>query len=588
MKSRFLVAFLLAATAQFAAADDLDLVHVQLKVFEPEPELGWSSLMGHGESENGSGERLLSSPTLLLQAGKWATVDAVREIVYPTEYDPASVPEEFSENGGEKPYPANKAGTFLPPHPGAFESRDLGLKLQIRPEFTADGSVKVEVKYEQTALKGFVNYGTPITAEHKGLLGKSKPRVMLENQILVPSFQTQKNSFTIEPGDKAQSIQLRPKEGNEEVEFVEFAESLRSSGLPTLRIEVEAKRVKTGLQSAASAEVDAAAETRMWELTMFGKNALRQDSVEPVEGKPEPAAADVAEQFRELGIEVSSATVDPDGELKVTANPAALERIDKLVLLYNDGAQIYITSRYIETDAPIDSEFAKPLMTDADRQVFLRAMNQQRGVDLLSAPSIMARSSQAARIEVVQEFLYPVSYDPPAILKGDEKEGAGVKVFPISPANPTEFNTKSLGVILDIEEVLLYEDSSIQLSFRPQVVEFEGFLNFGESIVMSGKDRIGQKVKVNVSDNEIQAPIFRRREISSTVRIPDGSAVLLGGIVKTSKSHVQDKVPLLGDLPLVGKLARSEVEIESTRYLYIMIQVSLVKSNGQPVAAVQF
>ena len=134
---------------------------------------------------------------------------------------------------------------------------------------------------------------------------------------------------------------------------------------------------------------------------------------------------------------------------------------------------------------------------------------------------------------------------------------------------------------------------SYDLGFTPAekgdtVVEHEGFLNFGESIVAPGKDRIGQAVTVHISENEIQAPVFRRREISNTVRIPDGSWVLQGGIQKTDKQQVQDKIPLLGDLPLIGKLATTDYEVQSTRYLYVLMQVRVINPSGQPVAAVQF
>ena len=55
------------------------------------------------------------------------------------------------------------------------------------------------------------------------------------------------------------------------------------------------------------------------------------------------------------------------------------------------------------------------VFTDPQFQVVVRALNQKKGVDLLSAPRVTTKSGQRAVIEIVREFRYPTQFDPPKI-----------------------------------------------------------------------------------------------------------------------------------------------------------------------------
>ena len=57
------------------------------------------------------------------------------------------------------------------------------------------------------------------------------------------------------------------------------------------------------------------------------------------------------------------------------------------------------------------------LLTDPQFQLVVRALNQKKGVDLLSAPRVTTKSGQRAVIEIVREFRYPTQFEPPQIPK---------------------------------------------------------------------------------------------------------------------------------------------------------------------------
>lgn len=257
--------------------------------------------------------------------------------------------------------------------------------------------------------------------------------------------------------------------------------------------------------------------------------------------------------------------------------------------------QIYVTIKVIESGHEVGTSESElePIMsgmsilTDLQFQVMIRALNQTKGVDLLSAPSIMLRPGQAGNVEVGKEFIYPVAYDPPELPKDEESE-AGTKKkgnekvmgFPVTPAEPTEFVTTRTGVSIEVLARVL-SDGRIELELEPGVTEFMEFTNFGKPIVYLDKNGLGKSREIVMTENRMEMPNFRKRSVKTTVRIPDNGTVVLGGLIREEIQDVEDKVPVLGDLPLIGHLARSKVELHIKRHLFFTVKAQLVDENGQ-------
>ena len=65
------------------------------------------------------------------------------------------------------------------------------------------------------------------------------------------------------------------------------------------------------------------------------------------------------------------------------------------------------------------------VFTDPQFQVVIRALNQKKGVDLLSAPRVTTKSGQRAVIEIVREFRYPTQFQPPQIPQNFRRGNVG-------------------------------------------------------------------------------------------------------------------------------------------------------------------
>jgi general secretion pathway protein D len=213
------------------------------------------------------------------------------------------------------------------------------------------------------------------------------------------------------------------------------------------------------------------------------------------------------------------------------------------------------------------------IFTNPQFQVVLRALNQKKGIDVLSAPKVTTKSGSSATVEVIREFRYPAEYEPPQV---PTTTGTGTQ--PVTPATPTTFNMKPVGVRLQVEPTVGADNYTIDLRLLPEVTEFEGFINYGSPILNEG---------VVVTDNVINYPVFSERKVETSVSIYDGQTVALGGLIREDVQKVSDKTPLLGDVPLLGGLFRSQADQHIKRNLIIFVTATLMDPAGQPLAMAQ-
>jgi general secretion pathway protein D len=230
------------------------------------------------------------------------------------------------------------------------------------------------------------------------------------------------------------------------------------------------------------------------------------------------------------------------------------------------------------------------LFSDGQVQMIMRGLAQKKGTDLMTAPSVTARSGQKATIEVIREFIYPTEYEPPELPNSVGATGGistglttGGSSFPVTPATPTAFETKNTGVTLEIEPTIGDNDFVIDLRFLPEIVEFEGFINYGSPIQSPSTDIFGNAVNAVITENRIEMPVFSIRSVNTALTIYDGYTVAVGGLMREDVQDVEDKVPILGDIPIIGRLFQSKGENRIKSNLIIFVTPQIIDATGRPL-----
>jgi general secretion pathway protein D len=211
---------------------------------------------------------------------------------------------------------------------------------------------------------------------------------------------------------------------------------------------------------------------------------------------------------------------------------------------------------------------------DATIQMLMRGLDQKTGVDLMAQPSVTTRSGQAASIFIVEEFIYPTEYEPPELPEG----GGGASI--VTPATPTAFEKRDLGIILEVLPVADANRRYVDVTLNPEMVEFDGFINYGSPINSISNNFLGP-VTTQLSENAILMPIFSTRKVDSNLVVADGATIVIGGMLKQEVTDVTDKTPVLGDIPLVGRLFQSEANSTRSIAVLFLVNVELLDPTGR-------
>ena len=102
---------------------------------------------------------------------------------------------------------------------------------------------------------------------------------------------------------------------------------------------------------------------------------------------------------------------------------------------------------------------------------------------------------------------------------------------------------------------------------------------------MIGTSQTGAPPMV-IQPSGILMPIFSVRKVATQVTIFDGATVIIGGLTREEVKTVNDKIPVLGNIPFVGRLFQSSAESYQKRNLLIFVSASIVSRGGSPVREV--
>jgi general secretion pathway protein D len=114
----------------------------------------------------------------------------------------------------------------------------------------------------------------------------------------------------------------------------------------------------------------------------------------------------------------------------------------------------------------------------------------------------------------------------------------------------------------------------INLAMNPEVVSEPEWRNYGSTYTDS---------QGNLHQLNMEQPFFHTRSISTSILIFNEATVVMGGMINEIRNDVDDKIPFLGDIPLLGRLFRSRYDHSEKRNLLIFVTARKVDPSGKRV-----
>ncbi len=200
---------------------------------------------------------------------------------------------------------------------------------------------------------------------------------------------------------------------------------------------------------------------------------------------------------------------------------------------------------------PNGSNFINTMtLANLDFELLFGALNEQGDAKVLSNPKISVMNGQPALITVGRNITYISS------VESELDTDTGVITY------TTEMDSLLSGLGLGITATIL-DNNQIIMNLVPVTSELTTEVIPYESVGTGAATTSGARVGV---------PVIAVREMSTTVRIKDGETLIIGGLISENNDNDSRNVPVLGDLPLFGRLFSYEEKEKNKTELVILIK----------------
>ena len=313
----------------------------------------------------------------------------------------------------------------------------------------------------------------------------------------------------------------------------------------------EAEQISTAIQAEPQTNsLIVRAESHEWREI---QKIIKQVDVRRPQVLIEGALIEVSpEDLLGLGIELFWSETNKDG---VSVSGGSDFGLSNLVAVDKDGNATGIDS---VGDLNNIEKFGKvPLVQDSRQNEFGRGgtgfINYK---DIFTIPALLKANKKDAYFKILSI---------PSVLTNDN-ERAMIKVADAAAADTTTDNnsgsqTTAFGG---------YQEAGTVLTITPHISGEENYLR------LEIDQNINEFDTTQVS-NESGIPAQRRRQITTTITVPDGHTVAIGGFTFDKESETVEKIPLLGDLPIVGILFQTRVISHQKRNIYLFLTPHILR-----------
>jgi len=279
---------------------------------------------------------------------------------------------------------------------------------------------------------------------------------------------------------------------------------------------------------------------------------------------------------------------------------AQLNQVQGVGLLPNNTLQSFLLNGVLAGTNQTSSyslntlDLGGTILNGMQFRALITAVSQKNSANVLANPSIVLKRGQEGSIEVTQEFRYVKEYNDPQssirTIQSTSTNAAAISLidvpgpetvigsFPSSISDP-----EPIGVKMGVKPDVTGDNSRVLLELKPSFVDFEGFINYGTEINSSYTQSYYNK-KVTILTNNIRQPVFVRRDLElPAVEVTDGYTLLLGGLLREDIQNIDEKVPIIGDIPIFGRAFQGKTEQAIKKNTLIFVTPRILRVDGQPL-----
>lgn len=194
--------------------------------------------------------------------------------------------------------------------------------------------------------------------------------------------------------------------------------------------------------------------------------------------------------------------------------------------------------------------FQWTFLDDLQLQLVLRAVSKSERIELVTAPRLLVHNNSRAHLAVLNQIAYVQDFD--------------VQIAQASSIADPVVRVTHEGVILDVRPVVSADRRFVTMELRPTVATLQRPMN-------ERATTLGSQTSVT-----IQLPEIEYQRVRTTIPIPDGGTVMLGGMKEIERQTYNSGVPILNKIPILSALFDRKGNFVSNRKLLILLRADIV------------
>jgi Flp pilus assembly secretin CpaC len=216
------------------------------------------------------------------------------------------------------------------------------------------------------------------------------------------------------------------------------------------------------------------------------------------------------------------------------------------------------------------------ILTPERSRNVLRALEQKQDVTFLAAPNVITPNHRQAQLKTVEVKHIVTGLD----LSTNAPAEPGKP-----PEHPPITEQFEFGPVVDVVPSVAADGRTITMTVIAGLKEFVGYDHDGAKDVWDYVESQGANPAPRRSfvTQKTPRPVFRERQAMARATLWDGQTLVLGGLISDQTTKMKAKVPVLGDLPFVGKLFRRESNAAKKKNLVIFVTPTIIDPAGNVV-----
>lgn len=220
-------------------------------------------------------------------------------------------------------------------------------------------------------------------------------------------------------------------------------------------------------------------------------------------------------------------------------------------------------------------------LDEGDFSAAIFVLDRLESAETLASPSVTCANNSTATLAVVRNLVFIEEYrvEAGSPVSSADQGGLGTNVFQVPSLVATINDENFIGFVLNVTPSVGADGESIALTVQPVVREQVDTITVQSSAVLStGGDTSGSGTAFVAPD--IERPILETRFVNTNLTVRDGSTVVIGGLTRFTDRTVENKIPFLGDIPILGRLFRRDTIQKEKRNLLIFVTARIINPEG--------